>query len=128
MRNELTLAVLLYVQRRSLNNKKKVVAGHHFVDKEGRALPPDASSIPKVFQRCVGGAIIEALTELGLEKNASRSSHGYAVVMYALGDSLGTFASGSEKIAAVMKVNNEEGYDGIRSLIGNTAERLYRGK
>lgn len=128
MRSELILAVLLYIQRRVLNNEKKFVARHHFVDKKGKPLAPDATSIPKATQKCIGGAIIEALVKLDIDKNASRSSHEYAVVMYALGDSLGSFPSGSKKIAAVMKVNNEQGYGEIYSLIEKTVEKLYKKK
>jgi hypothetical protein len=126
MRNELTLAVLLYIKRRVLNGEKKFTVGYHFVDKDGQSLAPAASSIPKVAQRCIGGAVIEALVALDIEKDASSASHGYEVVMYALGDSLGDFPRGSDKIDAVMKANNEQGYTAIRKLVDDTAEKLYQ--
>lgn len=124
MQNELTLAVLLYIKRHLLDKESKFVIGHHFVDNEGKALTPIVSSIPRVAKRCIGGAVIEALVALKINTNASYSSKEYKVVMYHLGDSLGTFESGTAKINAVMRVNNKEGYIALMRLVDKVIEEL----
>jgi hypothetical protein len=64
MRGELQLAVLLYIRRTLLKRETQFVIGNHFVDEKGRSLPPDASALPQVHRRCIGGAVIEALVRL----------------------------------------------------------------
>jgi hypothetical protein len=125
MRGELQLAVLLYIRRKLLKSEKQFAAGNHFVDKSGEALPPNASALSDVHRRCIGGAVIEALVELGLESDASPTSHGYKTIMYTLGDELPA-TSGREKVQAVLDVNNKQGYAATRKLIDEAAERLYR--
>ena len=125
MRGELQLAVLLYIRRTLLKYEKQFAVGNHFVDNNGNALPPDASALSDVHQRCIGGAVIEALIKLGLEPDASPESHGYKAIMYTLGDNLAA-DSGRQKIQAVLNINNEQGFAATRKLIDGAIKRLYR--
>lgn len=126
MKNQQTLLLFRLIKNYILDKEEKFTVGHHFIDKDGNALPPNASSIPHAAQRCIGGAIIEGLVALGIDENASSASHGYEVAMYHLGDALGSFPSGTEKIHAVMRVNNEEGFESVRKLIDATIRELER--
>lgn len=125
MPGELQLAVLLYIRRKLLKSEKQFAIGNHFVDKDGRSLLPDASALGDVYRRCIGGAVIEALIKLGLEPDASPTSHGYKTIMYTLGDNL-PVTSGREKIQAVLNINNEQGFAATRQLIDEAVERLYK--
>ncbi|MDB5244231.1 MAG: hypothetical protein JWN18_101 [Parcubacteria group bacterium] len=117
MKVEVTLRLLKLIKMYILDTEEKFTTGSHFADKNGRPLEASVSAIPKVARRCIGGAVIEGLVALGIDNNASPESHGYKIAMYNLGDSLGSFQSGEEKIRAVMRMNNEEGFKATHSML-----------
>lgn len=124
MNLEEIVEALRYMEDRGLVSRKQFTQYRHFRDNKGNALEPSARSLPRVSRKCVGGGIIEALSVLGINKDASSSSDEYDVVMSALADTLGISGSSKEKVRAVWKFNNEKGFEAVRDLVRRTITRL----
>lgn len=119
-----SLALLKFIKAEILDTEDKFTTRRHFRDKDGHSLPPDASSLPQVARRCVGGAVIEGLVRLNINKNASSSSKEYWDAMYCIGDVLGPFDSGTQKQRAVQKLNNELGFTEVHIVLDKAIAQL----